>query len=140
MQICCVTNSDMSDVHARPECLLSANWQACSGASWLVPAAWAAPFAFRFCQCIRVWADTGATPQVWTTLHSCRLASPWPWHLTCSYLQLSRADDCGMLLTTVRKQRTQETWRGRHLAPVSARTYTIVGEGCSTLPCSSGMR
>lgn len=38
--------------------------QVCSGASWLVPAAWAAPFAFRFCQCIRVWADTGATPQV----------------------------------------------------------------------------
>lgn len=62
--------------------------QVCSGASFLVPAAWAAPFVFRFCQCIRVWADTGATPQVppftlhtafrhWTAidLSSCAAAS-----------------------------------------------------------------
>ncbi len=40
----------------------------CSGASWLVPAAWAAPFVWRFCQCLRVYGDTGAAPQLWNAL------------------------------------------------------------------------
>jgi len=40
----------------------------CSGSSWLVPAAWAAPFAWRFCQCLRVYRDTGAIPQLWNAL------------------------------------------------------------------------
>ena len=38
--------------------------QACSGTSWVGPAVLALPYAWRFCQCIRVFLDTGARPQL----------------------------------------------------------------------------
>lgn len=40
----------------------------CSGSSWLATAAWAAPFVWRFCQCLRVYNDLGSLPQLWNAL------------------------------------------------------------------------
>ena len=40
----------------------------CGKAGPVVLAAAAAPFAARFAQCVRVWSDTGASPQLWNAL------------------------------------------------------------------------
>lgn len=42
--------------------------QTCSASSWLATTAWAAPFVWRFCQCLRVYNDRGAVPQLWNAL------------------------------------------------------------------------
>ena len=42
--------------------------QFCSGASWLGPLFLALPYAWRFCQCIRVFLDLGARPQLFNAV------------------------------------------------------------------------
>jgi hypothetical protein len=40
----------------------------CNDASWVIPAGLALPYLWRFLQCLRVHADTGAKPQLWNAL------------------------------------------------------------------------
>lgn len=42
--------------------------QACSDASYIIPLGLAAPYAWRLVQCIRVYLDTGARPQLFNAL------------------------------------------------------------------------
>lgn len=42
--------------------------QACSDASFIIPLGVAAPYAWRLVQCIRVYLDTGARPQLFNAL------------------------------------------------------------------------
>lgn len=42
--------------------------QACSDASDIIPLGLAAPYAWRLVQCIRVYLDTGARPQLFNAL------------------------------------------------------------------------
>lgn len=42
--------------------------QACSDASFIIPLGLAAPYAWRLVQCIRVYLDTGARPQLFNAL------------------------------------------------------------------------
>lgn len=42
--------------------------QMCSDASWIIPLGLAMPYAWRLIQCIRVYLDTGARPQLFNAL------------------------------------------------------------------------
>jgi hypothetical protein len=42
--------------------------QVCSDGSLLLPLGLALPYAWRLVQCLRVWADTGARPQLWNAI------------------------------------------------------------------------
>jgi hypothetical protein len=42
--------------------------QACSDASFIIPLGLAAPYAWRLVQCIRVYLDTGARPQLFNAI------------------------------------------------------------------------
>jgi hypothetical protein len=42
--------------------------QACSDASVIIPLGLAAPYAWRLVQCIRVYLDTGARPQLFNAI------------------------------------------------------------------------
>ena len=42
--------------------------QVCGNSSWLIPLGLSLPYAWRFCQCLRVYKDTGAVPQLFNAL------------------------------------------------------------------------
>lgn len=42
--------------------------QACGKLSWIIPVGFCLPYAWRFCQCIRVYLDTGAKPQIFNAI------------------------------------------------------------------------
>ena len=42
--------------------------RACSDASWIIPLGLALPYVWRLVQCVRVFLDTGARPQLFNAL------------------------------------------------------------------------
>lgn len=40
----------------------------CGSSSWIIPAGLSLPYAWRLCQCIRTWRDTGNTAQLLNAL------------------------------------------------------------------------
>jgi hypothetical protein len=57
--------------------------QACSDASFVIPLGLAAPYAWRLVQCLRVYADTGAKPQL---LNALKYSTAFPVSGKCSPL------------------------------------------------------
>lgn len=49
--------------HKSAECL-----QSCGNASWLIPLGLSLPYIWRLLQCLRVFKDTGAKPQLFNAL------------------------------------------------------------------------
>jgi len=48
--------------------MLSGTHEQCSDASWTIPIGLALPYAWRLCQCVRVYLDTGNRQQLWNAL------------------------------------------------------------------------
>ena len=48
--------------------VLLACMQRCGSASLVIPVGLALPYLWRFVQCIRVYLDTGARPQIWNAV------------------------------------------------------------------------
>ncbi|KAI7841272.1 hypothetical protein COHA_005045 [Chlorella ohadii] len=77
--------------------------KACSDASFIIPLGLAAPYAWRLVQCIRVYLDTGARPQLFNAL---KYATAFP------VIALSAVKYHVIALSAVKYHVTQEAWRG----------------------------
>jgi hypothetical protein len=55
--------------------------QRCGSASLVIPVGLALPYFWRFVQCVRVFLDTGARPQIWNAI---KYSTAFPVGLACT--------------------------------------------------------
>lgn len=63
-----ISDTERAVCHLMTGPVMTPDPSACGDASWIIPFGLALPYAWRLIQCLRVYADTGARPQIWNAI------------------------------------------------------------------------